>query len=216
MTSDDTPETLLKAVRGTGLQVRQQAGRSAGAARGTCAKCSSRRIPPPIEVISARPEWVELLVPCTREAAERIGEVMAQLGANLAPGRARIDRLRVPRAVAERGRMGRTPRSDLAKSASPAFARSGCSCIASLIPGPGFNIEDLPHAAIGYESGDADRPHASPRGKGHPPRRLRPAHGPRLGRRAALQREAERSRVRQVSRLKQQGEAGTSFLYFHG
>src|SRR5262249_55586571 len=36
-----------------------------------------------IEVTSAQPNWVELLVPCTREAAERIHEVVARLGADL-------------------------------------------------------------------------------------------------------------------------------------
>ena len=40
---------------------------------------------PPIEVISARPEWLELTVPCTREAAERIQPLIARLDANLAP-----------------------------------------------------------------------------------------------------------------------------------
>ena len=39
--------------------------------------------PLPIEVISARPEWVEIVVPCTREAADRIQAVMAQLETTL-------------------------------------------------------------------------------------------------------------------------------------
>ncbi len=40
---------------------------------------------PPIEVVSARPSWVELLVPCEREAADRIQSFMAHLDADLAP-----------------------------------------------------------------------------------------------------------------------------------
>jgi CheY-like chemotaxis protein/anti-sigma regulatory factor (Ser/Thr protein kinase) len=36
-----------------------------------------------IEVLSARPEWVELLVPCTREAADRIQSFLQQLEADL-------------------------------------------------------------------------------------------------------------------------------------
>lgn len=35
--------------------------------------------PPPIEVLSARPEWVELLVPCDLESAERIRNFMDSL-----------------------------------------------------------------------------------------------------------------------------------------
>jgi PAS domain S-box-containing protein len=41
--------------------------------------------PQTIEVTSAQPNWVELLVPCTREAAERIHQVVERLGADL-PG----------------------------------------------------------------------------------------------------------------------------------
>ena len=36
-----------------------------------------------IDVLSARPEWVELLVPCTREAAERIQSFLQQLETDL-------------------------------------------------------------------------------------------------------------------------------------
>ena len=39
--------------------------------------------PQTIEVISALPGWVELVVPCTREAADQIGQVVARLGADL-------------------------------------------------------------------------------------------------------------------------------------
>ena len=37
----------------------------------------------PIEVVSARPDWVELVVPCERESADRIREFMAQLDTDL-------------------------------------------------------------------------------------------------------------------------------------
>jgi PAS domain S-box-containing protein len=36
-----------------------------------------------IEVTSAEPHWVELLVPCTREAADKIGTVVSRLGGDL-------------------------------------------------------------------------------------------------------------------------------------
>jgi len=39
--------------------------------------------PDPIEVLSAKPEWVELVVPCTREAVERIQSFVQQLEADL-------------------------------------------------------------------------------------------------------------------------------------
>ena len=37
----------------------------------------------PIEILSARPEWLELLVPCTREAVDRIHSFLQQLEADL-------------------------------------------------------------------------------------------------------------------------------------
>ena len=38
---------------------------------------------PAIEILSARPEWLELLVPCTREAAERIQSFVQRLETDL-------------------------------------------------------------------------------------------------------------------------------------
>ena len=82
----DVGRCAADAARGrarAGVQVRAQAGRAARAAADRPRRRSPAPEPPPIEVISARPEWVELVVPCTREAAERIQTVMAQLDADL-------------------------------------------------------------------------------------------------------------------------------------
>ncbi|MGA8675289.1 MAG: hypothetical protein WB621_08755 [Candidatus Acidiferrales bacterium] len=38
---------------------------------------------PPIEVISAEPHWIELLIPCTRDAADRIQPFLTNLDADL-------------------------------------------------------------------------------------------------------------------------------------
>ena len=104
---------------------------------------------PRIEVVSARPEWVELLVPCTREAAERIGEVMAHLGGNLAPGVrdsiAYAFRELLLNAVEWGGRL------DPSRKVRIACLRSKRMLMYRIAdPGPGFVIEDLPHAAISY------------------------------------------------------------------
>ena len=103
-----------------------------------------------IEVLSAQPNWVELLVPCTREAAEQIHQVVARLGGDLPP--------------------------DVIESVSYAFrelllnavewggkldpnrkVRISCVRTNKLLmyriadPGQGFNFEELQHAAISYE-----------------------------------------------------------------
>jgi CheY-like chemotaxis protein/anti-sigma regulatory factor (Ser/Thr protein kinase) len=83
MTTDETPETVLRAVREQAyLYVRKPVERqhlldvvAEGLAR--------RRKPRPIEVVSARPNWVELLVPCEREAATRIQSFLMQLKGDL-------------------------------------------------------------------------------------------------------------------------------------
>ena len=106
---------------------------------------------PPIEVISARPEWVELMVPCTRDAVDRIEAVMAQLEADLAPDLresiAYAFRELLLNAIEWGGRLDATRQVRIACLHSP---RMLMYRIAD--PGPGFTIEDLPHAAIGQPS----------------------------------------------------------------
>src|SRR5687767_3847182 len=84
MTSDDAPETLLKAVREQAFTCVQKPIESSTLLE-TVREVVESPEPLRIEVISARPEWVELLVPCTRAAAERIQPVLAHLDAKLAP-----------------------------------------------------------------------------------------------------------------------------------
>ena len=152
MTSDDAPETLLRAVREQAFRyvhkpvdaplllqtVREALGASDG---------------PPIEVVSARPDWVELVVPCTREAAGRIEEVMSHLDAALASDvRASIAyafRELLLNAVEWGGKLdpSRTVRIACLRAKRMVMYR-----IAD--PGTGFKIDELPHAAIGQSSDD--------------------------------------------------------------
>jgi anti-sigma regulatory factor (Ser/Thr protein kinase) len=104
---------------------------------------------PRIEVTSAKPEWVELLVPCTRDAAEHIQEVMAKLDAKLdADVRASIAfafRELLLNAIEWGGKLdpNRKIRVTCLRSKRMLLYR-----IAD--PGPGFKMDDLPHAAISY------------------------------------------------------------------
>jgi anti-sigma regulatory factor (Ser/Thr protein kinase) len=148
MTSDDAPETLLKAVREQAFRYVHKPVEST-ALLDTIRAVLEAPEAPPIEVISAKPEWVELVVPCTREAAGRIESVMAQLDANLAPDvRESIGyafRELLLNAVEWGGKLdpSRTVRISCLRARRMLMYR-----IAD--PGPGFNIEDLPHAAIAY------------------------------------------------------------------
>ena len=152
MTSDDAPETLLMAVREQAFKYIHKPV-DAPALLQTVRDALAAPDTPPIEVISARPEWVELVVPCTREAAGRIEAVMAQLDANLAPEvRESIGyafRELLLNAVEWGGKLDptRTVRISCLRARRMLMYR-----IAD--PGPGFNIEELPHAAIGQSSDD--------------------------------------------------------------
>ena len=84
VTADDAPDTLLKAIRG---QVDRYVTKPV--APGAIVEVIEEVLasPPaaalPIEVVSARPEWVELLAPCTLDVSNRIQGFMMTLEADL-------------------------------------------------------------------------------------------------------------------------------------
>jgi len=152
MTSDDAPETLLMAVREQAFTYVHKPV-EAPQLLDTVREALAASDPPPIEVISARPEWVELVVPCTREAAGHIEAVMSHLDAGLAPDvRASIGyafRELLLNAVEWGGKLdpSRTVRIACLRAKRMVMYR-----IAD--PGSGFNLDDLPHAAVGQSSDD--------------------------------------------------------------
>jgi anti-sigma regulatory factor (Ser/Thr protein kinase) len=104
-----------------------------------------------IEVVSARPEWVELLVPCTREAVDRIHSFLQQLEADLP------EDVRESVSVAFRELIlngiewggGLNP----AQKVRVACLRAQRMLLYRISdPGPGFSFENLTHAAIWYGS----------------------------------------------------------------
>jgi CheY-like chemotaxis protein/anti-sigma regulatory factor (Ser/Thr protein kinase) len=152
MTSDDAPETLLKAVREQAFKYVHKPVESSVLLE-TVHDALAAPDAPPIEVISARPDWVELVVPCTREAAGRIETVMGHLDANLAPDvRESIGfafRELLLNAVEWGGKL------DPSRTVRIACLRAKRMLLYRIAdPGSGFNIEDLPHAAIGQPPED--------------------------------------------------------------
>jgi DNA-binding response OmpR family regulator len=155
MTSDDTPETLLKAVREQAFTYVHKPVESA-ALLATIRDVLRSPDHPRITVISARPEWVELAVPCTYEAAERLQGVMARLEASLnesvRESIAYAFRELLLNAIEWGGRL------DPTREVRIACLRSKRMLMYRIAdPGPGFNIDDLPHAAVGH---DPDAPTA--------------------------------------------------------
>jgi CheY-like chemotaxis protein/anti-sigma regulatory factor (Ser/Thr protein kinase) len=148
MTSDDAPATLLRAVRQQAFKYVHKPV-APPSLLSTVREVLKAPPPPPIEVVSARPEWVELLVPCTHEAVERIQGVTARLDADLAP------EVRETIAYAFRELLlnaiewgGRLDPKRKVRIACLRARRMLMYRIAD--PGPGFDLDRLPHAAIGH------------------------------------------------------------------
>jgi CheY-like chemotaxis protein len=152
MTSDDAPATVLQAVKEQAFRYVHKPVEPAVLIV-TIKETIEAPETPPIEVVSARPEWVELVVPCTREAAERLQGVMTRLDTGLAPdvrdAIAYAFRELLLNAIEWGGRLdpNRTVRISSLRAKRMILYR-----IAD--PGPGFNIEDLPHAAVGQPDGE--------------------------------------------------------------
>ncbi len=152
MTSDDTPETVLRAVREQAHQyVRKPIAplellelvRNALAAKPA----------PPVEVVSASPDWVELLIPCDFGAADRIQGFLARLEADL-PEKVRED---VSYVFAEllRNAVEWGGRLDPERKVRVAYLRARRMVLYRIHdPGPGFKPENLPHAAVSYPAED--------------------------------------------------------------
>jgi len=148
MTSDETPATLLQAVRDqafTYVHKPVDAEFLIETVRLAIAAPETR----PIEVISARPEWVELVLPCTREAANRLQGVMAHLDTDL-PEELRDSiayafRELLLNAVEWGGKL------DPKHTVRISYLRAKRMVMYRIVdPGAGFNIDNLPHAAISH------------------------------------------------------------------
>ena len=147
MTSDDTPATLLQAVRDqafTYVHKPVEPDVLIETVRLAIDEPETR----PIEVTSARPEWVELVVPCTREAAGRLQSVMAHLDTDLPQDLrdsiAYAFRELLLNAVEWGGKL------DPSHTVRISYLRAKRMLLYRISdPGPGFNIDNLPHAAVG-------------------------------------------------------------------
>jgi len=153
MTSDQTPETLLGALRGRVYQfiakpvepeMLLELVRDALAAVPEC---------PAIEVLSAQPHWVELLVPCDRSVVSRVQSFLVRLESDL-PAELRESvgfafRELLNNAVEWGGRL------DPNLKVRISFIRTKRMLMYRIDdPGPGFRMEELAHAAVNNPEDD--------------------------------------------------------------
>ena len=148
MTADDTPRTLLQAIREEAYHYLAKPIDPTALVEEVQSVLASSETPP-IEVVSARPEWVELLVPCDMNAAERIKGFIARLETDL-PEETRESIGRVfhemlMNAIEWGGQL------DPTRKVRIACLRARRMLLYRIAdPGPGFNPEDLDHAAISH------------------------------------------------------------------
>ena len=146
MTADDTPATLLSAVRGQAYRYLRKPFAPAAIIE-VIDEALAASATMSIEVISARPEWVELVAPCTLEMADRIQSFVMQLETSL-PEKAR-------EAVAQAFRELLNNAIEWGGKLDPnRKVRISCLRAKRLLmyriadPGDGFDIDKLRHAAI--------------------------------------------------------------------
>jgi CheY-like chemotaxis protein/anti-sigma regulatory factor (Ser/Thr protein kinase) len=155
MTSDATPQTLLQAIRERAYEYVNKPFRP-GEAVEIAARVLGADASPPIEVISAQPHWVELLIPCTRDAAERVQSFLMKLESELPEAlRSSIGmafRELLSNAVEWGGKLDPNRKVRIACVRTPNIIMYRIAD-----PGPGFDPAKLPHAAVGQP---ADNPMA--------------------------------------------------------
>jgi CheY-like chemotaxis protein len=155
MTADDTPETVLASVRRQAFRYLRKPFppntivEVVSDALGSAARLS-------FEVVSAKPEWLELVAPCTLEMAHRIQSFVMQLDAHLPED--------VHEAVAHAFRELLTNAIEWGGKLDPnRKVRISCVRTKKMLlyriadPGQGFDIDGLMHAAISNPDHDPIR-----------------------------------------------------------
>jgi CheY-like chemotaxis protein/anti-sigma regulatory factor (Ser/Thr protein kinase) len=148
MTGVDTTDTVLAALRGRAYEFIPKPIESWRLIDSVKRALATGRDVPPIEILSARPEWLELLVPCTREAVDRIQSFVHRLEMDLP------DEVRESVGLAFRELLlngiewgGQLNPTQQVRVACLRTRRMLLYRIAD--PGPGWAADDLSHAAAG-------------------------------------------------------------------
>jgi CheY-like chemotaxis protein/anti-sigma regulatory factor (Ser/Thr protein kinase) len=156
MTAEDTPETILRAVREQAYQYVSKPPQPDALVNLVRKALETPSGPRPIEVLSARPDWVELLVPCELEAADRIQSFLAHLEADL-PDEVRESvgqafRELLLNAIEWGGQLDPNRRVRIA------YLRGRRMLLYRIAdPGGGFRFEGLAHAAVNNPPGQPDQ-----------------------------------------------------------
>ena len=147
MTTDKTSETVLSALRGRVYQFLIKPLDADTLLLTVESALSSNPAPPPIEILSAKPHWIELLVPCEQSVVGRVQSFLVNMENDLPPdviekvGYAFRELLN--NAIEWGGRL------DPNLKVRISYVRTKKMLMYRLDdPGPGFKIEEMTHAAV--------------------------------------------------------------------
>ena len=152
MTSDNTPGSVLGAVRAQACEYLNKPFSPKDAVE-VAERALRQDSLSPIEIVSAKPEWVELLIPCTREAADRVHSFLKKLDAHLPEEQRDTIGLAFRELLLNAVEWG--GKLDPNRKVRIAYVRSSRLLLYRIAdPGPGFRFNKLPHAAVGQPESD--------------------------------------------------------------
>ncbi len=146
ITADNTPEAVIRALSQQAYDYVRKPF-SAQEIDATIERALRAGQDPDFEVISAKPDWLEISIPCTRDAAERIENYVRQLNScqdlELSRQVGLVFRELVMNAVEWGGKL------DSARRTRIACIRTQRMLLYRIAdPGPGFVIEEINHASF--------------------------------------------------------------------
>jgi CheY-like chemotaxis protein/anti-sigma regulatory factor (Ser/Thr protein kinase) len=146
MSADDTPDVLLKAAREQAHLFINKPFKAAET-QAFIRQLLERPVGSPIEIVSAKPGWVEMIVPCDRANVDRIHDMMLKLKADL-PQDVREN---VSQAFREllMNAMEWGGKFDPERKIRISYLRAKKMLLYRIAdPGSGFNFDGLQHAAV--------------------------------------------------------------------
>jgi two-component system, OmpR family, response regulator len=153
MTSDDTSEVMLRAIREQAYHYFRKPFDPRAVVELVKDALTAKPSGAPIEVVSAVPHWIELLVPCELEAVARITGFMSQLKSDLTEeDREHVGfafRELLTNAIEWGGKLDPSKRVRISYVKTKRMVQYRIAD-----PGMGFRLEDLSHAAISNPEDD--------------------------------------------------------------
>jgi CheY-like chemotaxis protein len=152
MTSDNTPESVLSAVRAQACEYLNKPFSPKDAVE-VAERALRQEALSFIEIVSAKPEWVELLIPCTREAADRVHSFLKKLDTHLPEEQRDTIGLAFRELLLNAVEWG--GKLDPNRKVRIAYVRSSRLLLYRVAdPGPGFRFNKLKHAVVGQPESD--------------------------------------------------------------